>query len=52
MQILSLWIQLGITTAIILYASNFLAKSADNIADKTGLFKLTPKNIKSNYIIN
>ena len=31
MQILSLWIQLGITTAIILYASNFLAKSADNI---------------------
>ena len=37
MQILALWIQLGITTAIILYASNFLAKSADNIADKTGL---------------
>ncbi|MFL2627814.1 MAG: sodium:calcium antiporter [Dehalococcoidia bacterium] len=37
MQILSLWIQLGITTAIILYASNFLAQSADNIAEKTGL---------------
>jgi cation:H+ antiporter len=37
MQIFSLWIQLGISTLIILYASNFLAQTADEIADITGL---------------
>ena len=36
-DVAALWVQLAVTAAIILVASNFLAKSADVIAVKTGL---------------
>ena len=37
MDLALLWLQLGATAAIILVASQFLARSADTVAEKTGL---------------
>ena len=37
MDLALLWLQLGATAAVILIASQFLARSADTVAEKTGL---------------
>ena len=37
MSLALLWLQLGATAAVILIASQFLARSADTVAEKTGL---------------
>ena len=37
MSLALLWLQLGAMAAIILVASHFLARSADVVAEKTGL---------------